>query len=605
METLPSSGLLSVRELRINRVKNNRIDRVLVDGVSFDVIVGETIGFVGESGSGKSLTAKALVDLLPDSLRASGSICFDGRELLADDHERHSSIRGRDISLLMQDPFTMLNPAMRAGAHISETIRTYRGRGAPRGEAMKAEVARRLAEVGIDDPAVADRYPFELSGGMSQRVALAASLAGDPRLLIADEPTTALDATTQKEILELLLKIQKSRQMSLILITHDLRLSFAVCERIFVMYAGSIVESSPASELLKTQTHPYSRDLVRSVPSSSHYQPTLLDIPGAVPATSDVVDRCAYAPRCEFAAPSCVTAKPALTPVLPGRLSACARFADVRVDLMRLPIDVPTDAPRIESEARAPLLTVNDLKKTYGKGSAQHAALKDASFSLGHGESLGIVGESGSGKTTIAKILLGLEDPTSGSIRLGDSDLSDYSGLSKPDLQAARRAIQCVFQDPYSSLNPLHSIGFALSEALKRRGVPKSDVRAETYDLLERVGLPASVAGRKPSALSGGQRQRVAIARSLAIQPRLLICDEPVAALDVSVQAQILRLLRSIHDEGSVSLLFITHDLAVVRQVTDRVIVLCKGEIVEQGQTDHVLDAPQHDYTRRLVESMP
>ncbi|MFJ7217798.1 ABC transporter ATP-binding protein [Amycolatopsis sp. NPDC098790] len=591
--------LLEVHDLRVAAGT-----RPLLNGLTFDIRLGETVGIVGESGSGKSLTAKALVDLLPTGLTSTGALHFDGREMLGSG--RLPSLRGRDVSLLMQDPFTMLNPVMTAGDHIAETIRTSQGRKAPRGAAMTREVERRLLEVGIDNPRVAGRFPFELSGGMSQRVALAASLAGDPRLLVADEPTTALDATTQKEILDLLLSVQKARQMSLVLITHDLRLAFSVCGRILVMYAGSVVESSPAALLQDSQTHPYTRDLVRSVPSGEHYQPALLDIPGSVPAAREVQHECGYASRCEYATASCRESKPPLVEVEPLRHSACARHSDLRGELAATPAEVVAAAPRVSPASTRPrILEVGDLTKTYGRGAGAHRALAGVSFSVCEGESLGIVGESGSGKTTIAKILLGLEKPSGGRVVLGSEDVSDYSAMTKAQTRAARRAVQCVFQDPYSSLNPLHSIGYTLTEALRQRKLPRGECRDEVLALLDRVGLPDSVAGRRPSALSGGQRQRVAIARALAVQPRLLICDEPVAALDVSVQAQILRLLRSIHDEGSVGLLFITHDLAVVRQVTDRVVVLNKGEIVEHGETGEVLDAPKHSYTQRLVASMP
>jgi peptide/nickel transport system ATP-binding protein len=542
---------------------------------------------------------------LPRPLTCTGSITFEGKELLTPGRSNpFASVRGSGISLLLQDPFTMLNPAMSAGDHIIETLRSTHGRRTPRGAELRAEVARRLLEVGIDNPAVADRYPFELSGGMSQRVALATSLAGDPRLLVADEPTTALDTTTQQEILELLLQVQQRRRMSLVLISHNLNLAFSVCRRLLVMYAGSVVEVAPAAALQTEPLHPYSADLMRSVPSATHYQSVLLDIAGTVPPVDQVLDQCGYASRCAHVREQCRASKPPLLDVAPERSSACVRIEELRNEPRAVDVPAAPDDRAVLAQ-RPPVLVVEDLHKTYGRGSARHPALRGVSFAVHQSESVGIVGESGSGKTTIAKILLGLEKASAGEVTLGETDISDFSRLPTAQLRATRSAVQCVFQDPYSSLNPLHSIGYALSEALGQRAVPSADRAVEVQALLDRVGLPAGAAERLPSALSGGQRQRVAIARALAVQPQLLICDEPVAALDVSVQAQVLRLLRSVRDEGQVSFLFITHDLAVVRQVADRVIVLCRGEIVEQGETGQVLDHPTHPYTQRLIAAMP
>ena len=601
-------SLLSVRDLtvvhhRVDR-QSGEADLPLVAGVSFDVEPGQTVGLVGESGSGKSLTAKALVALLAPELTAGGSITFDGRQLVQADGRVSSSVRGRDIGLLMQDPFTMLNPMMTAGAHIAETLRSAATAAGRRADTSAAELGRRLAEVGITDPVVAHRYPFELSGGMSQRVALAAALAGDPRLLVADEPTTALDATTQREILDLLLRIQQQRGMSMILITHDLRLAFSVCARVMVMYAGSLVEQATAGQLRDSPAHPYSRGLLTAVPSASHYQQTLRGIPGSVPAVSTVQQQCGFASRCPHVTDACLAAKPALREIAPGRTTACLRYEEL-AEALQPAEPSPTSGGRTGRAARPGLLSVQQLGKTYGRGQRAHPALAGVSFELEAGESLGIVGESGSGKTTLARSILGLTTPDAGSITLDGLDVSDYSRLSRQDARRARRAVQCVFQDPYSSLNPRHTIGYTLAEALRHRERPAGDLDDEVGALLERVGLPTATAGRRPAALSGGQRQRVATARALAVEPRVLVCDEPVAALDVSIQAQVLQLLREVNTATGTSLLFITHDLGVVRQVTERIVVLYKGSIVEQGATDAVLDDPQHDYTRRLVASMP
>ena len=595
--------LLEVNGLAIDYREKGRSHQLVTD-VSFVVGRGETVGLVGESGSGKSLTARALVSLLQPELHAEGSIKFDGVELVGKDGRMSAQVRGRDIGLLMQDPFTMLNPVRTVGYHIIETLRVSKVGAGLRGNEMRAEVARRLAEVGIDRPSVANSYPFELSGGMLQRVALACVLASNPRLLVADEPTTALDATTQREILGLLAAIQQERGMSLLLITHDLRLAFASCSRVLVMYAGTLVESSPAALVRSAPAHPYTRGLLEAVPSADRYQETLEGIPGRVPPVSEVLDRCGFASRCGYVTDACITSRPELRMVESDQWTACVRYEELR-DALRQSAEAGSGERRAV-EARAPMLSISNLSKVYESSADKHSAIAGVDLTLSKGEALGIVGESGSGKTTMARCILGLTTPTGGQIILDGLDVSDFRRLDNADAARARRIVQCVFQDPYSSLNPMHSVGYAIEEALGFR-VPqlaRAQVQREVHALLERVGLPATYASRRPAALSGGQRQRVAVARALAVQPEVLVCDEPVAALDVSIQAQILALLREINEQGT-ALIFITHDLGVVRQVTSRVVVLYRGSIVEQGATDEVLNSPQHDYTRRLVASMP
>ncbi|MEV0680605.1 ABC transporter ATP-binding protein [Actinosynnema sp. NPDC050436] len=577
--------MLDVRELTVHDGRS----RPLVRGVSFSVGPGETVGLVGESGSGKSLTARALVSLLPPGLRAGGSALLAGKELVGAKGLR--GVRGHAVSLLMQDPFTMLNPLTTIGTHILESLP---GRGS------RAEVLRRLAEVGITDPAVAARFPFQLSGGMRQRVALAAALAKDPGLLIADEPTTALDVTTQAEVLALLRRLQVERQMGLVLITHDLRVARSACDRVLVMYAGALVESAPSGELDKP-AHPYTSGLLRSVPSATHRQPVLLGIPGSVPAAADVADRCPFADRCTWVEDACTDHAPPLVD-LGDRSTACRRHDEI--DLGHVGDD-DVD-PTVRVAVGDTLLDVVDVVKTYrstGFRPTSFTALEGVSLHVTEGESLAVVGESGSGKTTLARTVLGLTDATEGRITLGGVDVTSYRRLRKAQRAQARRLVQCVFQDPYSSLNPAHTIGYALTEALRQRTA--TDLATEVDELLDLVGLPTSYAKRLPAALSGGQRQRVAIARALAVRPRLLVCDEPVAALDVSVQAQVLEVLRKANRELGIALLFITHDLAVARQVTDRVVVMHRGRIVEHGPTAEVLDAPTHPYTARLVASIP
>ena len=590
-----SKPLLEVEALRIE-ARLGGSPRTIVRTLELEVDAGETVGIVGESGSGKSLTARALIGLLPPGVHAGGEITFDGRNLLSLGERSLRRIRGRKIALLLQDPYTMLNPLLRIGAQIMETAPKGRGRDEP---------IRRLVEVGIHDPRVAEQYPFQLSGGMQQRVAIAAALASDPELLIADEPSTALDVTTQMEILALLRRVQEARGMGLVLITHDLRVAFSICQRIYVLYAGSVLEAAPGADLEREPLHPYTLGLLLSEPSVERRLDELAAIEGAVPAADEVAGRCPFVPRCRWAEPQCSVGDPPLREVAPGRRSACVRIDEIRGDLAEArQVQEEGASARLEPLATTggALIRVEGLRKTYGgvRGGGEVEALKGVSIEVGEGESVGIVGESGSGKTTLARCLVGLETPTSGHVFIDDIDASDYRQLDSSMRRQLRRQVQMIFQDPYSSLNPVRTVGATLREALAL-GPDAGTVG----DLLAVVGLPAEYAVRKPVALSGGERQRVALARSLALRPRVIVCDEPVSALDVSVQAQILNLFTALREELGLGYVFITHDLAVVRQVVERVYVLYRGEIVESGPVDKVLDAPSHPYTARLVASVP
>jgi peptide/nickel transport system ATP-binding protein len=591
-----SEPLLEIEGLRIESRAGSE-PRTIVGDMSLRLAAGETIGIVGESGSGKSMTARAVLGLLPPGLVASGTVAYDGRQILGLPESRLRQIRGGEISLVLQDPFTMLNPLRRCGRHVVELLRDASGGRLGRA-ARRTEAVRRLAEVGIADPAVADRFPFQLSGGMRQRVGLAAALARDPRVLIADEPSTALDVTTQKEILALLSRLQERRGMGVILITHDLRVAFENCDRIYVLYAGALVEAGPSVDVEAQPLHPYTLGLLLSEPPLDHKVPELPSIPGAVPRHEQVADRCVFSTRCPWVESNCTAAPPPLLEVAPGRASACVRLPEVRDEITaRRAIRVDEAPLRTRSTSAAPLIAARGVAKTFGSV----VALDGVSMELGERESVGIVGESGSGKTTLARCLLGLERPDSGTIEIAGIRAENFAALDTATRRRLRQAIQIVFQDPYSSLNPVRTIGAALAEALAVAGRPANGVGA----LLSQVGLPAEYQARKPAALSGGERQRVAIARALAVEPKVIVCDEPVSALDVSVQAQILNLLSRLREQLGLSYVFITHDLAVARQATDRVYVLYRGELVESGPVDDVLDRPAHAYTRRLVDSVP
>ncbi len=596
--------LLSIRSLSI-AAGGGSARRTITVGTDLDLARGEAIAIVGESGSGKSLTAKAIARLLPPNVSAAGSIRFDRLDLMALSEREMQGVRGRRISMLLQDPFTMMNPLMRSGSHIEEML-TDRPEYSSRA-ARSAELRRRLAEVGIEGEDVPNRMPFQLSGGMCQRVALAAALARDPELLIADEPSTALDVTTQSEIMKLLKRVQVERGMSLILITHDLRLAFSTCDRVYVLYAGSVLEVGDAGSVESDPQHPYTLGLLLSEPPAEKRVPRLIAIRGSVPRPDDVAGGCAFADRCDWVQEECRAAKPALSETAPGRFSACIRRRDIEEDMRALRRRVLQSATVPGGNiAGLPLIRVSNLVKTFlGRRGRPIHALKGVSIEIAPGESVGLVGESGSGKTTLGRCLVGLETPTSGMIEVDGVPAADFGALSHDERSRVRRTIQMVFQDPYSTLNPRHSVRRSLTEALRAAGDLNRDTEARIRALLRDVGLPEDFADRRPASLSGGERQRVAVARSLAIGPRILVCDEPVSALDVSVQAQILNLFKRLHDELGLSYLFITHDLAVVRQIVDRVYVLYQGEVVEHGLAEEVMSRPKHPYTRRLIDSIP
>jgi len=598
--------LLQVRDLSV--VYNSRKGAAtILSDINLEVGKGETIGIVGESGSGKSILSKAVADLLPPGVVVSGGgIHHDGTSLLDLDRKARAAYRGERITLMYQDPFTMLNPLMRAGTHIVEGLRRSSPTRISKAEG-KEEAIRRLAEVGITDKDVVDRYTFELSGGMRQRVALAAALARDPDLLIADEPSTALDVTTQAEILKLLSRAQQARGMSLVLITHDLRVAFSVCDRVYVLYAGSVLEVGKAPMLQAQPRHPYTHGLLLSEPTAKSRQAKLISIEGTVPRPDEVSDQCGFAPRCRWAADACRSERPILAEYEHEHLSRCIRITAIAEEMRteRASALAPAEPRRVpKTNDDIAMVSIVDVHKTFatGKGAAVKA-LRGVSLEVARGDTVGLVGESGSGKTTLGRCVVGLDTPTQGQILLAPKSGSEVP--LKPTDGAARRVVQIVFQDPYSSLDPRQKVGSALMEPIMTLGLSRSDAYDRAEELIDAVGLPREYLKRHPASLSGGERQRIAIARALSLEPDLLVCDEPVSALDVSVQAQILKLFRELRERLNLSLLFITHDLAVVRQVTDTVHILHQGLIVESGEVGKVMDSPTHPYTKRLIASIP
>ncbi|WP_406099504.1 ABC transporter ATP-binding protein [Streptomyces sp. NBC_01013] len=619
----PATGpLLAVEGLRVAATAAPGGPVPILDGISLEVGGGECIGIVGESGSGKSLAMRAVAGLLPPGTGVTGgSVRIHGQEVLdLPPRERHA-LRGRRVTLLMQDPFTMLHPQLTCGRQIADGLRDLDGGRIRRGTkaVRRAEVERRLAEVGLG-PDVADRYPHELSGGMRQRVAAAAALAGDPELLIADEPTTALDAASRRAVLDLLRGLQRSRDMGLVLITHDLRVAFSACDRVYVLYAGQVLEHGRSQELESGPLHPYTAGLLASEPSVRRRFAELPAIPGSVPAPGSRGPGCPFADRCAHAAPVC-RSEPVelLPPVKAGdrsdvtdRLSACVRIAEIGGALVAAslrtvaePATAPGQGSGVEP-ARDAALVATSVGRTFRSSAGDHAALLDVSLTVPRNTVVALVGESGSGKTTLARIAVGLETFAGGAVSVGGIDLPAGRRPTTGDRRRLAEQVQIVFQDPYSSLNPLRTVGATLREALSAAsgGRGRGDA-AGVESLLAQVGLPGSYASRRPAALSGGERQRVALARALAARPRLLICDEAVAALDVSVQAQLLNLLVTLQREEGFAVLFITHDLGVVRQIADLVAVMHRGRIVEQGLATEVLDAPQHPWTRRMIDALP
>ena len=598
--TSPSSNLLDLAEVTI---RNARSGSTLVSDVNLSLAQGSALAIVGESGSGKSLLARAILGLLPDGLEADGRIRLDGQEL-GRSARSDARRRGRDIALVMQDPFTILDPLTRAGRQIEESLAVAGGRKVS-GSGSRPQVLAALAEVGLDDPAIANRFPHELSGGMRQRVAIAAALAGGPRLLVADEPTTALDASTQRDILRLIRSLQVSRGMGLILITHDLRVAFATCDRTLVLYAGMVMEVRTSKDLAAASAHPYTAALLAAEPDLARDR-AVLGIPGRVPRAADVVGQCAFADRCAHAVSDCVASRPPLREFMPAQLVACHRAGEVD---LQAPLEAPADPVTAGPlpDIGTPLLRVSGLSKRFGSGSKGVTALDAVDLSIGAGEGVALVGESGSGKSTLARCLVGLAAHDSGSIWVDGLGTVKPNQGSRKALLAYRRTVQMIFQDPYASLSPARSIGATIAESVRVRDPvrPRAALRHEVADLLKHVGLPPGYAARRPVALSGGERQRAAIARALAMRPRLLICDEPVSAVDVSVQAQIVTLLRSLRDRDGIALLFITHDLAVVPQIAARTVVLFRGRVVEEGPTARVLRAPAHAYTRALTAAVP
>ncbi len=610
MSALPIRDLdevvLDVRDLGV-RVGNTD----LVTDVSFSIGRGERVGLIGESGSGKSLTGLSLMGLLPEDLVQSGSVRLPGSDLEvvgASDHAL-SRVRGRDVAMVFQEPMTALNPTMRVGDQVAESLlihRTETDRGAARRRAVDL-----LEQVRLPDPVdTARAYPHQLSGGQRQRVVLAIALANDPALLVCDEPTTALDVTVQALVLDLIVRGVESRDAALLLITHDLSVVATACERVLVMYGGRIVEAGPVEEVFRRPRHRYTEGLIAASDLTSGARRQLRTIPGSVPAAGGFPAGCVFRNRCPFATDACATLPPWVGS--PAQGYACYHPADAGPDPPsdRPPTDsvvpqrYPQDRPASPGK---PVIVVEDLVRDYQRprtsltrpGQVVHA-LKGVSFEVLAGERFGIVGESGCGKSTLLRLLAGLDRPTAGRIVVEGTDIAP---LAERRLRFLRDQLQMVFQDPMSSLDPRMRVRDIVAEPLVAQG--DRAPRARVAELLNSVGLPETALHRYPHQFSGGQRQRISIARALAPAPDILLADEPVSALDVSVRAQVLNLISDLVDELQLTLVFVSHDLSVVRHLCDRVAVMSAGEIVEIGPVEQLWRNPQHPYTRRLLAAVP
>ena len=585
-----------------------RIDGAAVPairGLSFELPPGKILGLVGESGAGKSMVGRAIAQLLPVGFSiTAGSLLFEGEDLVQMPLPRRRALLGRAIGFIPQQPMTALNPVMTVGAQFDEHLARL-GEGGyveRRKRAIAALAAAHLQDAG----SLLGRYPHQLSGGMLQRVLIALAFSSNPRLVIADEPTTALDVTIHPQILRLIAEMQREHTTAVIFITHDLRLAAQLCDQVVVMYAGRAIESGPARSILSRPAHPYTRCLQLANPTMQDERRALYVIPDQMPSLRQLqkMSGCHFAPRCPLVVENCRRADPPDIWIGADHRVACLRAADMAAIAT---IDEAAASPEISARI---VLQVEKLQKRYRIGDALFGgarlveAVKGASFNIAENEFVALVGESGSGKSTIAKLLVGLEQPSGGRILLNGDDLTDPSLRGR-----VRRAasLQMVFQDPQSALNPRRRIGRIITQAMEagNRHATWQERLTRTKELLAEVGLSADFATRLPGQLSGGQRQRINIARALCNIPKVLVADEIVSGLDVSIQAQLLNLLARLRSELGFGMLFISHDLSVVRHLCSRVLVMYRGEIVEQGPIQAVFSDPQHPHTRALVSSVP
>lgn len=604
-----SQSLLQVKALK-TWFGNGEQPYRAVDGISFDIRRGETFALLGESGCGKSMTALSLLRLNPHpaSRIVSGEVLLDGQNLLPLAESEMEAIRGRRISMIFQEPQSSLNPVLSVGQQIAEVLNWHFEMD---NDAIHQRAIELLQAVGIPDPHQRIKeYPHQLSGGMKQRVMIAIALAGEPELLIADEPTTALDVTIQAQILDLLKDIQKKTGMAILLITHDLGVVAQMADHVAVMYAGQIVETASRQQFFNDTQHPYTRKLFEALPSEQKREQKLTVIKGSVPPLNQPFNSCRFAERCDFAWQHCHDVAPdwfeksghgVRCHLYDPAVSAEDVKPELNIASSKLSEVVPADKALLEVDQ---LKVHFPIKKGILQRTVGHVkAVDDITLQLRSAETLALVGESGCGKTTVGKGILQLVPVTSGEVSFAGKKLTR---LSEHELKDARSSLQIIFQDPFSSMNPRMTIKQIIEEGMQTTSLKKPQDKSRRVDeLLERVGLRPDIKHRYPHEFSGGQRQRICIARALAAEPEVIICDEPTSALDVSVQAQILNLLRDIQHEFGLSYLFITHNIAVVDYLAHRVAVMYLGRVVEEGLRDEVLNSPKHPYTQALLTAVP
>ena len=610
--------VLSVRDLHVSFNTEAGVVHA-VRGVNFDLWGGRTLGIVGESGSGKSVTALSLIGLLDDNAHVTGSIKLRGEELLGKTDEEMSEYRGTKISMIFQDPLSALTPMFSIGDQLAEALLIHNP------GMRKADVRKRCIEllelVGITDPEDRlDAYPHEFSGGMRQRVVIAIAIANNPDIIIADEPTTALDVTIQAQILDILKVAQRETGAAVVLITHDLGVVAGSADDVMVMYAGRAVERASIDTVFAKPSQPYTMGLLGAVPKPHVAATTrLVPIKGNPPSLAAIPTGCPFHPRCPMATPECAQSEPELLPIEPseGHLVSCHWMDKIRENSLTFEDVYPDLEPlkpkwaEVPRDQRPVVLEVKDLVKTFpvqGKGLIRRnkgtmTAVDHASFQIHEGETLALVGESGSGKSTTLMQIMDLVKPENGSITVLGQNTADLK--SNRERRELRRDLQVIFQDPMSSLDPRMPIYDVLAEPLEAQGWKKGDINKRIGELMSLVGINPDYVDRFPSQFSGGQRQRIAIARALATSPKILLLDEPIASLDVSIQAGIINLLEDLQTELKISYLFVAHDLAVIRHISDTVAVMHLGKIVEYGETEDVFTNPQDPYTKALLSAIP
>ena len=580
-----------------------------VNGVSLKIEEGKTIGLVGETGAGKTTTALSVLRLIqepPGKIRA-GSVLYDSRDLLQVPESEMEKIRGNSISMIFQDPMTSLNPVLTVGDQIAEVIEIHQELGKAGALAKAKEM---LELVGISGSR-ADEYPHQFSGGMKQRVVIAIALACNPQLLIADEPTTALDVTIQAQVLQLMRKLRDEQRTSMIMITHDLGIVADICDNVAIMYAGRVIEYGTLEEIFEKTKHPYTEGLFNSLPNINNRGEMLKPIKGLMPDPADLPTGCPFHPRCNYAGEVCSKQKPAITYLSDTHYVECLAYEkesgvtmDIKGRERLLPAEPTLNNVKFDKSKAEKLLEVKNLKKYFKTKQGMLHAVDDVSFTINRGETLGVVGESGCGKSTTGRAILRLLEPTDGQVFFEGQDIR---ALSDEQMRLKRREMQIIFQDPFASLNPRKTINEIISQPLKLHGLypDKYARQRRVLELMETVGLAERLINTYPHELDGGRRQRIGVARALALEPKFIVCDEPVSALDVSIQAQILNLLNNLQKDLGLTYIFITHDLSVVNYFSDDIAVMYLGKLIEKASAERLFAKPMHPYTQALLSAIP